>query len=263
MRVVLRNRISLEKQKECSDIMQALSLMAKTLRNIANNMVFPLIPAQIERILRKTDQGIKRWRHKQVFDETTQYIQEHMPSVPVFPDDLRLLEYALSLVKGIHKGLVCEFGVGSARTTNHIASVLPDVQIFGFDSFEGLPEDWRPGFPKGTYATRKIPSVSPNITLIKGWFHETLPGFLAEHSERFSFLHIDCDLYSSTKTILNLCQSHIYPGTVIVFDEYFNYPGWKDGEYKAFQEFIEETSLSYSYIGFCQGEEQVAVTIEY
>jgi hypothetical protein len=166
-------------------------------------------------------------------------------------------------MEDIQAGLVGEFGVGSGRTINHIASVLPDTQIFGFDSFEGLPEDWRPGFPKGTYAIRKLPAVFPNITLIKGWFHETLPAFLQEHSGIFSFLHIDCDLYSSTKTILELCQGRIQPGTVIVFDEYLNYPGWKDGEHKAFQEFVEETLLSYTYAGFCEGEEQVVVKIEH
>jgi len=48
---------------------------------------------------------------------------------------------------------------------------------------------------------------------------------------------------------------------VIVFNEYFNYPGWQEGEYKAFQEFISDTGLSYEYIGYNHLHEQVAVKI--
>jgi hypothetical protein len=44
----------------------------------------------------------------------------------------------------------------------------------------------------------------------------------------------------------------------IVFDEFFNYPGWKYGEYKAF---IESKNVEYEYIGYCKYDEQVAVKI--
>ena len=139
-------------------------MLSKTLRNFANNIVLPLLPDSFELALRKGDQRFKRWRHRDVFAETTQFIQEQMPTARVFSSDLELLEYAISRIPDATQGLVCEFGVGSGRTITHIATLLPDAQIFGFDSFEGLPEDWRPGFPKGTYATRKIPRV-PEIQL--------------------------------------------------------------------------------------------------
>lgn len=237
------------------------SLITKTLRNTTNNVILPHLPARIEHALRKADQHVKRLRYRQVFLETTQFIAHSMPSVPSFPDALGLLEHAISQRERAHDALVCEFGVGSGRTINHIARLFPEIPIFGFDSFEGLPEDWRPGFPKGTYATHTLPKVLPNVILIRGWFQDTLTAFLDEHPGTMTFLHIDCDLYSSTKTVLQTCQARIQPGTVIVFDEYFNYPGWRDGEYKAFMEFIESTSCSYQYLGFCQYEEQVALKI--
>jgi hypothetical protein len=92
--------------------------------------------------------------------------------------------------------------------------------------------------------------VEPNVKLIKGWFNETLPGFVANLNECVAFLHIDCDLYSSTKTVFEYLGDKIKPGTIIVFDEYFNYPGWQRGEFKAFQEFIQERNLKYEYIGY-------------
>jgi hypothetical protein len=70
-----------------------------------------------------------------------------------------------------------------------------------------------------------LPHVSSNVTLIKGWFDQTLPPFLEKHPAPVSFLHVDCDLYSSTKTIFDSLRTRFRPGTVIVFDEYFNYPG--------------------------------------
>jgi len=52
------------------------------------------------------------------------------------------------------------------------------------------------------------------------------------------------------------------PGTVIVFDEYFNYPAWKLHEFKAFQEFIEASGRRYKYIGFSAEKGHVAARIE-
>lgn len=79
---------------------------------------------------------------------------------------------------------------------------------------------------------------------------------------RCRVLHIDCDLYSSTRTVLRLLKDRIKPGCVIVFDEYFNYPGWEDKEFKAFREFISETRLAYEYVGYNRLYESVAVIIK-
>ena len=110
-------------------------MITKTLRNLTNNVVLPLLPDTLESALRKADQRFKRWRYKEVFTETTQFIQAQMPTVKAFFSDLDLLEYAISRVADTTRGLVCEFGVGSGRTITHIATLLPEVQIFGFDSF--------------------------------------------------------------------------------------------------------------------------------
>ena len=75
------------------------------------------------------------------------------------------------------------------------------------------------------------------------------------------FIHFDADLYSSTKTVLDILADRIVPGTVIQFDEYFNYPGWQDGEYKAFKEFVESRDIKFEYIGYLENDEQVAVRI--
>jgi hypothetical protein len=156
--------------------------------------------------------------------------------------------------------LICEFGVFMGETINHIAT-LTDRPVFGFDSFEGLPERWRDGANQGVFAIPELPKVRKNVTLIKGWFNETLPVFLKQHPAPIGFLHIDSDLYSSAKTILELLEPRLKPGAVIVFDEYFNYPEWQEGEYKAFMEYLEKTGLTFEFIGYHCNDQQVAVIL--
>lgn len=106
-------------------------------------------------------------------------------------DDLSLLSRAMSLKK--NDGLVLEFGVASGRTINHIASLTED-KIFEFDVFSGLPEDWRTGFVKGTFA-QTPPEVRKNVELIIGLFEKSIPLFLPRFGHQdIALLHIDCDL---------------------------------------------------------------------
>jgi hypothetical protein len=53
----------------------------------------------------------------------------------------------------------------------------------------------------------------------------------------------------------------IHAGTVIVFDEYFNYPGWQNHEHKAFLEFLDASGHGCRYIAYNKLGEQVAVVI--
>lgn len=140
---------------------------------------------------------------------------------------------------------------------------MPGKIIYGFDSFEGLPETWHYGFLKEAFSLNgNLPQVNDNVRLIKGWFNETLPDFVKEHPEPCAFIHIDCDLYSSTKTVFDTLKNQIVSGTVIAFDDYFNYPNWQeDGEYKAFMEFVTENNLEFEYIARTN-HQQVAVKIK-
>lgn len=162
----------------------------------------------------------------------------------------------------LHGGGYLEFGVFEGTSINIISAAKPDEIIYGFDSFEGLPEIWRYSYDKGTFNLNgKFPRVNENVRLIKGWFNETLPAFVKEHPEPCAFIHVDCDLYSSTKTIFAELKNQIVSGTVIAFDEYFNYPGWQEGEYKAFMEFTAENNLEFEYIARTS-HMQVAVKIK-
>jgi hypothetical protein len=159
-------------------------------------------------------------------------------------------------------GFVCEFGVFMAESINRIARRRPDRPVFGFDSFEGLPERWREGFGPGTFSTEgRLPSVEPNVRLFKGWFEATLPAFAAEHPGPAALLHVDCDLYSSSKCVFQHLGGRIVPGSVIVFDEFFNYPGWEAHEFRAFSEFAALRRLTFEYLAYNRSHEQVALRV--
>jgi hypothetical protein len=210
--------------------------------------------------LNETAQSIPLERQRRALASTVDYVERHMRHVDSVGCKYELLTRALKRADVSSGRLVCEFGVFMGASINHIAK-LTDGSVFGFDSFEGLPERWHDGLEQGAFAVPKLPKVRKNVTLIKGWFNETVPPFLKQHAAPVGFLHIDSDLYSSAKTIFELLEPGLKPGTVIAFDEYFNYPEWQEGEYKAFMEFLDKTGLSFEFIGYHRNEQQVAVIL--
>jgi tetratricopeptide (TPR) repeat protein len=157
-------------------------------------------------------------------------------------------------------GLVLEFGVYNGKSICNIASLV-QTEVHGFDSFEGIPENWNDE-PQGSYsANGDLPEVPANVTLHQGWFDQTIPEFKKTHPEPIRFMNIDCDLYSSTKTIFDLLGPQIVPGTVIVFDEYIGYKSWKEDEFKAFQEALVQYQWKYELLAFSFASKQVAIKI--
>ena len=197
---------------------------------------------------------------RKALEETVEFITRQMPDAMAFDTPKDLLRYALARVPA--DGIVAEFGVNGGGTMRFIASRLPDRRIDGFDSFQGLPEDWSGSNMAAGYFDRagRLPRLPASVTLHPGWFAQSLPSFVAEYSGPLAFLHVDCDIYSSTKTIFDHLGDRLQPGSIIVFDEYFNYPNWQHHEHRAFREFIEAGSLRFRYLAYAF--RQVAVAIE-
>jgi hypothetical protein len=158
-------------------------------------------------------------------------IPEEFSDAPVIPEIQRFAVEASSISNGLHM----EFGVYQGRSLALIRKYLPEqIRLYAFDSFAGLPEQWRDA-RIGAFRTCLRPCL-PNTELVEGWFEDTVPKFAAQYPHPVSFMHIDCDLYSSTKTILDSFAKHIVSGTIILFDELFGYDGFQDHEYRALKE---------------------------
>lgn len=201
--------------------------------------------------------------YKEATKESVKYICKNGSNSVMFVDRKKLFKFVFEeYVKNndYKDKLFLEFGTYKGESINFCSSLMPEVKFYGFDSFEGLQETLST-WEKGRFNLKgKLPKVNDNVSLIKGYFNETLPKFLEEHKEKAAFIHIDCDLYSSTKTIFDNIYDRIVPNTVIQFDEYYNYPGWRNHEFKAFQEFCKKYSVEYEYIGISLY--QVAVVIK-
>lgn len=194
-------------------------------------------------------------------ESSARYMIANMRAVPNFDNDYDYHDWLLKTqLSGA--GMFLEFGVATGRTINHTARVHPGHYIHGFDSFEGLPEDWTSRMPRGFFKRDALPPVRDNVKLYVGWFDQTLPGWKAKYGNApIQFLHIDSDLYSSAVTILETLKDNIVPGTVIDFDEYINYPGWELDEFKAWQEHVAKYNIKYEYIGRVSRHQKVAVRV--
>lgn len=193
--------------------------------------------------------GVFSETNRRAVANSTDYADSHMSHALGFSDRRHLFDHAFAARNA--SGLVVEFGVFRGGSISYFAS-LTNERIYGFDSFEGLREDWKgSNLPKGMFGLGGVPPPVPsNVTLIKGWFDKTLPSFLNEHPEPFSFVHVDCDTYEATSIVLNMAGDRFRKDTVVVFDEYFGYRGWRMGEYKAWQEFIAARGFHYEYLAF-------------
>lgn len=132
--------------------------------------------------------------------------------------------------------LYLEFGVHRGESIGRWAELLPGTgcRFVGFDSFEGLPEDWTAIDRKGTFSTAgEIPQIAdPRVSFVRGWFDATLPGYHPPAHERL-VLHFDADLYSSTRTALLALEPFMAVGTYLLFDEFSD----RNHELRAFDEF--------------------------
>ncbi len=147
--------------------------------------------------------------------------------------------------------LYLEFGVYEGRSmrwwSGHLTA--PDASLVGFDSFEGLPEDWRPGLGTGTFSTGRIPQIDdPRVSFQVGWFDDTLPKFdIPEHDQLV--VNVDSDLYSSAVTVLGWVEPYLRPGTLLYFDEFPD----RDHEMRAFAELRARSARTFTPIGIAHG----------
>lgn len=159
-------------------------------------------------------------------------------------------------------GWAIEFGVWSGYSLAIIAEHMP---VIGLDSFEGLPEDWREGFPKGAFSMVEFPGIEAgfpptNAMIVRGWFSDTVPALVERGLPHLGLVHIDCDLYSSTVTALEGVLPFIGPGTYVVFDEYHGYATSEQHEEKAWKEFCARHVVLANTVA--EGEQERAFVIQ-
>ena len=181
-------------------------------------------------------------------------LQDWINLEPIYVGKKTSADYTYSIQKHLLEsvehitfdGHWCEFGVREGRSLNWLIEEYPNQVIHAFDSWKGLPEDWDHGTGKVSDMSCDPPAVPDHIQLHKGWFKDTLPQWKQDNKGPIAFLHMDADIYSSTKEVLTALNDQIVAGTVITFDEFCNFrlsgkmSKWQDHEFLALIEWLDE-----------------------
>lgn len=185
-------------------------------------------------------------------------IQEwaHLKGKSLIPEDGQrsaktgVLEHTIGQVADT-PGLRLEFGVWQGKSIRLCADAQKGAHWFGFDSFEGFPDDGRIDWQK-PFKVIELPDTPSNVTLVKGYFSETLDPFLADTPGEVAFVNVDCDIYSSTVDVFTALEKHgrLKPGLVIFFDELINYVDYMWNESRALWEMLERTGFGIEWIAY-------------
>jgi hypothetical protein len=184
-------------------------------------------------------------------------------TAPSFPDRYELYKHLQERI-GSAPITYLEFGVATGKSmrawvANHRH---PDSRFHGFDTFEGMPEDWRPDVKKGHFSTGGVPPAidDPRVTFHKGLFQQTLRPFLAAGGPpraRRLVVHLDADLYSATLYALTQLDGVMPAGTIIVFDEFQSFLH----EFRGWHDYISAYQRTFEWLGFAHGGVHTALEL--
>lgn len=161
--------------------------------------------------------------------------------VPNVADRFAVFDEAIARIQGV-RPLYLEFGVYRGRTLRYWARHLraPEARFVGFDSFQGLPEDWELGAERGTFSVGKPPEIDdPRVSFVVGWFDQTVQGWEPPEHDQL-VVNVDCDLYSSTKLVLDWVTPRLRRGDLVYFDDLLG----RDHEWRALQEWLDGVGRS-------------------
>jgi hypothetical protein len=215
------------------------------------------------------DRDVEQRLYEQATTSSAAYVLENMlHAMPMRPGKFtdrgrsELLEHALARLP--EEGFCAEFGVFRGASLAFIAHRIDRV-IYGLDSFEGMPEPWGVAGAPGAFGLGGVPpqisTPNDNFRLVQGMFSDSIPRLLDAVDGPAAFVHLDCRIYSSTRDALNGLADRLAPGAVLVFGQYFNYPGWQKEQARAFREFCEQHGRAYQYLAYATQGSAVAVVM--
>ena len=155
-----------------------------------------------------------------------------------------------------------EFGVAAGHSFKWWLkqNTSAESMFVGFDTFDGLPEDWGP-FKKGSFSNNnEIPTVNDSrAQFYKGLFQQTLPQFIKDFdNSKRNVIMLDADLYSSTLYALSLLAPYLKKEDIVFFDE-FVVP---THEFKAYHDFISSHYVNLKLVAAANNYYFVAFKVE-
>lgn len=217
-----------------------MNLLPQVLQNIVHNLRFltsksKLIDARAQ--YKFTDEHLK-----------FVHLMEAINYLRIAGDDGRVLPQTY-LEFGTHSGRTFSSAINSA---NYLG--MSNMEFYAFDSFKGLPdinEEEDGHFQAGTFSTsrkefleivrKKTGANFPHSNVIEGFYCDSLSSELQNTMPKVGVVHIDVDLYSSTIDVLSFLKPLLVPGSILIFDDWYCFPGGSlQGERKALTEFLQK-----------------------
>jgi O-methyltransferase len=192
-----------------------------------------------------------------------QHLKDSSTSAIAFADRGEMYRYVAEQLVGDTPIDFLEFGVFRGESIGQWTAYHqhPESRFYGFDSFEGLPEDWRGSQKRGHFSVSgALPQIEdPRVRFIKGWFDSTVPAFVGTFVPRNRIVvHLDADLYASTLVPLIHLNVVFSRGTILMFDEFYD----RDNEFKAFRDYLRITRRSWRVLCHVDDYKQVCVELD-
>lgn len=209
------------------------------------------------RILETAFKDLRITAQMQAASSSVNWLYAHADRVPAYRNRSELLEAIFPLIPP--DGDFAEFGVFRGAITWFVRPRFPDRAYHAFDSWKGVPESMGLAVNKfGFSLDGKVPDLPPATTIHTGWFEETLPKWRAQFDSSIAFAYVDCDLYESVLTVLEAIADRVRPGSIVMFDDWFNFPNWQAHSFRAAREWTERHGLVLEPVGLTFLQHSVA-----
>jgi hypothetical protein len=198
-------------------------------------------------------------------EDSFEYFREHLQSMGIFSTVQDLHSWlAGSVLRDAKNGYFLEFGYYMGASASRLAPALEGRSecniYYAFDSFFGLRNEWNKsnGFI-GSFDLAGMPPDPPEgVELIVGWVEDTLEPWLQSHKGPVAFAHLDMDVYPPTRYVLETIRDRLTTGSILLFDEFHGYHGWREHEFRAFNEVFGPGTFKFLALG----PHQVVISIE-
>jgi len=218
----------------------------------------------VQRMRRSPERNLHNILWERATSQSADFVEAHLGSILIIDSKPKMWNYVAQILNNnFSNGKCLEFGVAGGISINWLSKQMPNFKFFGFDSFVGLKEDWLGHHAtKGAYSQNGVlPKVNSNVTLVEGWFDETIPNFKKENDlHDLRFIHIDGDTYEAATAVFNELGDQLRPGIFILFDELLGYPNWQNGEFKALHDAQKKYSFNFQYRAFSSEQALVEIT---
>lgn len=224
-----------------------MSELIKIILNKISRVIYNLIPKEFKINGKEYDIYTKIIEYSK--NETFEHFKNDLKKSVLFTDREEIRKYAIRNALLKDKNLeyfYLEFGTFKGKSANIFSKYVK--KFYTFDSFEGLSTDWAGRFdrPKGYFnINKKLPKLNSNVEPVIGWVEDTLDDFLDIHRPKINFIHFDMDIYEPTKFTLQKVKPYLLKGAILIFDDFYNYFGWDQGEYKALTEVFNKNEFKY------------------